>query len=259
MLPPWKTKILDVKRSPPDDDPDNSKIQLTFVIAATTIDAVKQWIKAYQELTLCTYYIRNTPHCEGDKIVFSQVLFCHHNCKKKLKDDDVVKRKLHKRRRDTNCPSIIRIKLYVQKKRTRKDTPIKLQDEEMPCEIVLVPTHNHEINNAEALSWRRVSDDVKQKIVNLFDRGHNPGTARELLKLDIYINYDNYEALLSDRKFYPDYQCCSYLYKKYKKEHVGNGAVVYDMDVAKIVEKFKEAGFNDCIQFGIGDNGYFIT
>lgn len=250
-MPPWKTRILEVVKT----NEDFPTILLKFLINAKSIESVKSWIEKYQEQTLCTYYIRDTPFCKGRYLLFKQRLNCHHNTKTwNIVDPLNLKRK----RRNTNCPSYIKVSLYspvkVNKKRVRKHVP----DQEMPCEIVLVPSHNHEINNAEALSWRRVSGEVKQKLIDLYDRGHDAATAREIIKLDIYMN-ENCRDILADRKFCPDYNYCYNLYRKHMrckfKDEVGGESEMLNR-LIRYLEKYNEMTNEDsCRFFQYGDDG----
>lgn len=213
-----------------------SIVKLRLLINAKSVENIKLWVKEYEERTSCTYYIRDTPSCKGRYLKFKQRLNCHHNTK--TWNTTGVKRK----RRNTNCPSFMKIMLHMPAKVNKKYVRKYVPDADMPCEVILVPTHNHEVNNAEALSWRRVSDDVKKKLLDLYDRGHNASTAREIIKLDIYTN-DNFKDILTDRKFCPDYNYCYNLYRKYLKNKPKKEENINDDDLQVLINRLEE--FND--------------
>jgi hypothetical protein len=79
---------------------------------------------------------------------------------------------------------------------------------EMPCEVTFITTHNHSTLSADCLRFRKISEEVKDKLLNLFHNGHSASTALESLKIDIQLNNDNYDEILADRKYCPTYDDC---------------------------------------------------
>ena len=56
------------------------------------------------------------------------------------------------------------------------------KDPHLPCHptsVTLSFTHNHPIRVADALKYRKVSEETKQKFVDLFKAGHSPVSALE--------------------------------------------------------------------------------
>lgn len=240
MLPPWKTRILEVNRV----EGDAPMMVLRFLIAATNIEEIKLWVKSYENHSFCTYYIRDTPACKGNHITFKQILNCHHNARNLTSVDESKRKFTHKRKRNTNCPSYMKIKLYSLKKRKRYRPSTVIHDPEMPCEVELQALHNHEVEDVKALSWRRVSEDIKDKIYGLYERGHNASTAKDLLKMNVCFNFHDYDTMLADRKFCPNYNYCAYLYLKYKRNCKSIEVPSSDEEVTALVVKYLEE-FND--------------
>ncbi|CAG8618737.1 16243_t:CDS:2, partial [Funneliformis caledonium] len=56
-------------------------------------------------------------------------------------------------------------------------------------------THNHVINSAESLSFRRVKDEVKEKLVELFKDGHSPTSALFTYEDELSYNGEDEEIL----------------------------------------------------------------
>lgn len=254
MLPKWKTKFLNIKEIKDEDG--SSKLQLSFVIEATKVEQFHTWLNLYEEQTCSNYYIRTTAQCDGSKVQFSRVLICHHNTRSKI-TKSLRKTNSQKLIHNTNCPSSIRVKLYTVKKR-KPNAPVHLRDETMMCHIVLVPIHNHEVSNT--LLCRKVTDDMKQKLIHLFDRGHNTSTAREILRFNIHLNYNDYSKLISDKKYYLDYQSCAYRYMKYNKLRETSVSTEDDGYVLlKQLEEYCELMNDDSVKFSPYDDGYVIT
>lgn len=87
----------------------------------------------------------------------------------------------------------------------------------MPSESTFIATHNQSTNSADAVLFRKVSSDVEEKLINLFNNGHSPASALETIKIDIHLNFDNYESILADRKYCP----ADYMYMKVFKREYG--------------------------------------
>ena len=69
--------------------------------------------------------------------------------------------------------------------------------------------HSHDIQSADALRRRDVSEGTKEKLINLFKSGHSPATALDTLKYDLQEeNEDEYSKLSADRSVCPDAQYC---------------------------------------------------
>lgn len=187
-----------------------------FSVAAKTESDARQWVHDYQEMTKCSYWIRSTKKCAGQKVEFKQLLRCQRNTGCRNTYDPLVS----KRTRNTDCPSSISITLRKVHKYYRGKDKTKAPDPEMPCEIKLIPCHNHSVLSADTSRFRPVCDDTKQKLINLFESGHSPATALECIKMDIQFKFDNFNEVLADRSLCPGYMYCYHLYKSlFKKKY----------------------------------------
>lgn len=204
MLPNWKTRINEIYQYST-----NNLLQLDFIVAAKTEEDITKWLQEYTEKTKASYSIRSTEKCSGFKVRFKQRLQCQHNTgNAKVYGESVSKRKT----RNTNCPANICITLRKVGKRYQGKDKSKAPNPEMPCEIRLIPFHNHLTLGADAIRFRQVSPPTKDKLIKLFEAGHSPFTALESLKFEIQVNNDNYSDILVDRSMCPDYMCVYHLY-----------------------------------------------
>lgn len=177
---------------------------MTFSLGAKTPDDIKIWLDEYQEKTRTTYSISSTRKCNGTKVRFKQRLHCQHKTRCKR----LYNQSMSNQTKNTKCPSRICITLRaVRVKHESKNAP----NPEFPCDIVLIATHNH---NTDSLKHRRVADEVDQKLLELFKNGHNASTALEAIITEIHSKHENYEELLADRRYCPDYRHCHYIYEK---------------------------------------------
>ena len=131
------------------------------------------------------------PETRGFKITENRVLFrelrhCIHSHQvKKKQGNRITKRPHSSRTHDINCTASIHIRL---ERRNLIHTH--------PLEINIKFTHNHIINSAESLSFRRVKGEVKEKFVELFKDRHSPASALFAYEDELYFNATNDQELL---------------------------------------------------------------
>jgi len=115
-----------------------------------------------------------------------------------------------------------------------------------PLEINIKFTHNHVIHSAEALSFRRVKEGVREKYLELFKDGHSPASALHAYEDDLHINATNEQELvelLADRSSNPDYD---YVLKLFQQNHENvlsarNGKLMFER-LAEIVNEYNALG-----------------
>lgn len=212
MLPKRSTKILKTEVK-------NGLKYVTLHTNCTTREDIKSWISEYEDNTGATYSITKTRHCSGKYVLFKQFLNCHHKTRPRPTNVTTVtdgRNKGKSSTRNTNCPAAIIVTLRAYKN-LKKIKDIK-EKAKLPCIFNLVLNHNHN-TNASALKHRKVSDETREELIKLFKSGHSPATALKMIKTDIYLN-DNFENILADRKYCPDYGFCHRLYTKiFKQEY----------------------------------------
>ncbi|CAH1116518.1 unnamed protein product [Phaedon cochleariae] len=213
LLPHWNTKINEVYQYKTKDC-----FEMNINVAAKTETEVEQWLDEYQEKSKCSYSIRSKDGCSGTKVNLKLRMKCQHNTGNKNVYDPTVRKRTRNRTRNSNCPSIITITLRNVPKRYRGKDKTKAPDPDRPCEIKIIPYHNHSTSSADILRFRQVSKETKEKLVNLFESGYSPFNALESIKMDIQLKYDNYHEILADRSLCPDYMYCYHLYIKIFKE-----------------------------------------
>ena len=69
--------------------------------------------------------------------------------------------------------------------------------------------HNHPVYCADSMRHRDVSDQTREEITGLFESGHSPSTALDVLKFNLQDKHgDDYLFLAADRAVCPDVQYC---------------------------------------------------
>ena len=75
--------------------------------------------------------------------------------------------------------------------------------------VVLNNVHNHPLHCANVLRFRDVSDETRAEVVRLFEAGHSPSTARDVLQYELHAKHgDDYIFAAADRALCPDVQYC---------------------------------------------------
>lgn len=210
ILPEKRTQIIDIQTV------ESENIHVRFHTECSNEEEIKCWIKRFEEITKTTYSIYSTRPSTGRYVHFKQILNCQHNTGSKK----VYNLSLKNRTKNTNCPSTMTITLHAIKKRYRgKDLQTYKLRKDLPCEISMILTHNHRIEIADILRFRRVSSETRQTLLSLFHNGHSPASALETIKANIKLYNSNNPDLLSDRSQCPDYNYCYYLYmKEFRKQ-----------------------------------------
>ncbi|XP_050498792.1 uncharacterized protein LOC126879645 [Diabrotica virgifera virgifera] len=95
---------------------------------------------------------------------------------------------------------------------------------EFPTLITIKNKHNHELNTAAVLKYRDVSNEVKEKLIDLFRQGHNPSSALNSHKLDLMMEYEDndYYRIAADGKFLPSISIVTKLFEKEFNSKYGN-------------------------------------
>ena len=125
----------------------------------------------YMEETNETLKLKYKTKSKSEKgnLKVKEVYRCHHDTLyKKTRDTSIVyQKKPFKRFRNTFCPFQI----------VFKDFKVPLNG--FCCNINLEHTHNHPINSLEALSFKMLTEEVKNEVLSLFATGLTPSQAHK--------------------------------------------------------------------------------
>ena len=92
----------------------------------------------------------------------------------------------------------------------------------MPATVVLKCRHNLPVQNAEALSFRKIDLLVRERFNNYFDAGLSAAAASEYHVNQIDMDYDAEEAVLAraDAAVNPSHNTVSYLYNLWREANL---------------------------------------
>lgn len=78
-----------------------------------------------------------------------------------------------------------------------------------PTLVHITNEHNHNLHVPDALRYKDVGPEAIQKLKKLFEAGHSPSTALDVLKYDLQLELgDDYAYASADRSICPDIQFC---------------------------------------------------
>ncbi|XP_066509163.1 uncharacterized protein [Hoplias malabaricus] len=190
--------------------PDHIDFATTIRMSLSTIEEIQQFIK---ELPI-TWRIDRTRPPKGQRVLFKVDYRCHHNTKprKSLEGSG-------RRTKNTNCPAKMAVTL--QRPKASYGRQCRSTDPHMPILPTIVHItneHNHNIHVGDALRYKDVGDEAIQKLRKLFEAGHSPSTALDVLKYDLQIEHgDKFPNASADRSICPDLQFCYRLYHQVSK------------------------------------------
>jgi hypothetical protein len=195
-----------------------------------------EWVAAFESYSKTTMPQTRGFKITGNRVLFRQLRHCIHSHQVRQKQGNRIKKRQHSpRERDINCTASIHLRLE-RRKLTHSH----------PLEINIKFTHNHVINSAESLSFRRVKSEVRERLVELFKDGHSPASALCAYEDELYLNTTNDQELLemlSDRAFNPDYDTVLRLFRKYRETALGsrNGKSMFER-LKSMVEEYNNSG-----------------
>ena len=169
------------------------------------------------ESSYCTYRVSRGGHkSAGNCILCKHEMHCQHFRKPiQLQRAAVANAKKGKksaciqvRERKTKCPSHLTISLQVptKKQKLSAEHPYLLSHRAV---LNINFIHNHPIHAAHTLSFSPLSENTKQQIFELFDKGHCAASARHTHEQMLILNSDTNvekQTLLADRASNPNVQ-----------------------------------------------------
>ncbi|GIY39884.1 SWIM-type domain-containing protein [Caerostris darwini] len=229
-----------------------------------TEEEAQEWWHEFNVKSNTTMRVRATCPKTGKVNIFKIYLRCLHQGRA----DKVEKSELQQKtktaatsiKRNTNCPAgmIVAIRRHIKYSRSKMRDPV---DPVHPCEIQIRFIHNHPTNCADSLRFRPVSKEVEEKLINLYQIGHSPASALEMLKIDLQIKHASaYSQIISDRYHCPDKSFCYRLYyKHFGKDYAASSKKdVINLLNVKVLDYNTEMG-ESCFCIGISGTDYVIA
>ncbi|GBC01562.1 hypothetical protein RclHR1_04230007 [Rhizophagus clarus] len=225
-LPPYRTaKNFDI-----------TQFELKAYVNADSKEEAHKWFAAFQSRSKTTMAQTRGFTITGNWILYREIYHCiHSNEVKKKQGIRKTKRPQSARAHNIGCNATIHLRL--ERKRLSDNHSL---------EIELKFAHNHIINSAESLSFRRVKEEVREEFINLFRDGHSPSSALYAYEDSIHLNASDEQELLeilADRAKNPNYDYVAKLFQKYRESALGshNGKPMFE-HLKEIVEEYNGSG-----------------
>ena len=215
-----------------------------FRIKLDTEDSARKWIAKYNEKTKETMVFECCKRLNGKRVIKKFFLRCQHKQRqtgKHTKSNKPLK-STHKSHNDkhTNCPAQLVLMLLPSKKHNG-----------FCVDVTLNHIHNHAIDVADALRFRPMSENTKDKYYDLFRQGHSPASAH--LEYETNLTYSDDPQMLADRNVNPKVSDVYNLFNKWRKCNLGvrSGEQLFtelERRVAVYNDSYREQGGNASIQ-----------
>ncbi|KAF0312814.1 Circumsporozoite protein [Amphibalanus amphitrite] len=122
--------------------------------------------------------------------------------------------------RDTGCPVTLDIRVRKVTFQKNAKSRSKKPDAGYALQVKARGQHNHPLETATVLKFRRVSDRTRERIIDLFRHHHSPATALRTLKLQLQAEHgERYPLIAADRGILPD---TNYFYNVDQQPSVGS-------------------------------------
>ena len=133
-------------------------------------------------------------------------------------------------------------------------------DEEWPTVITFRGTHNHPIDNPAALMYRKMSAEVKDKLIALFHQGYDASSALHCLKTDLLLQYgDEYYKYACDGKYVPSLSIVHHLfYSEFSEDPNLKGEPMFKKLQEKLIKYMAENKGKAVFSY-TAENNYFIV
>ena len=211
--------------------------ELNMFVDVDSKEAASEWVTEFQSYSKTTMTQTKGYGIKENRVLFREKRHCihSHEVKKKQGKNTLIKRPQSLQARDVNCTATIHIRLE------RRRLPLT-----HPLEVNIRYTHNHVINSAESLSFRRVNEEVREEFLNLFKDGHSPSSALYVYQDELHLRANDEQELielLADRSINPDYNYTAKLFQEYRKVALGsrNGESMFGR-LTEVVKNYNDSG-----------------
>ncbi|XP_066923705.1 uncharacterized protein [Clytia hemisphaerica] len=178
--------------------------------------------------------VKKTP---GQKSIYAikSIYRCHFDTRyENTRDAESILRKdPSKRFKNTMCPFQISFKVIKCPSHSNAS-----------CQLTMTYEHNHPVNSLEALSFKRISEEILIEVQNLFEKGNTPSQAYQEFLRTLKLHCEDqikFHLSKADRSKCPRRRDFNSLYIKFCKEKFGgkNGADMFEK-LKERINQFEE-------------------
>ena len=202
----YKYKINSFKVSEESGIPKESKFEAEFLVNICSEEGLKGFLKEFEKSSSTGYNMNFGDKRDGKKFIISGYRKCHHNVRRRKKsgnesENDVIAEPKTVDK-DTDCPAGVKFKLKKRKEHVHID-----ECSLFPLEVMLIYTHNHSIESANAVKFHEVSEETKERFIELFENDHSASSAYAEYKNYLMNKHGEHFVFVSaDRAVMPDYK-----------------------------------------------------
>ena len=229
-----------------------SQFTATISVNICTKEALLEFIEAFENITNTNYNIgTKTDNTKSKSLLISGSRKCIHNLQKRNKHT-----KDASEGKNTECPSKFTFRI------SNKEHNHEEECQSFMTEIDIVYKHNHSINSASAVKYHNVTEETKQKLLDLFKAGYSASRAYDKYKTMLEDQHKgNFVKISADRGVMPDKKYFFNLHEKYVKEHYGKLNSIESFKIAQQrVQQYNEENGDSLAKIEQLDNGqWYVT
>jgi len=194
-----------------------------------TAESAQVWFSTFEEHSKTTMPQTKGYEIKGKRVILRESRHCIHSAKVRCKQGNLNLKRQTIRNRNIDCSAIMHLRLE------RRNLSFS-----HPLEIKLQFTHNHVINSAQSLSFRRVKDETRESFIQMFHDGHSPASALYTYEDNLHISALSDEELveiLADRATNPGYVYVAHLFNYYRDSQLGkrNGTTMFQRLTKEVI------------------------
>ena len=187
----------------------------SFKIDIKCEEAARKWVQEYNETTKETMVYERNRKGTGKNVIRKLYMRCQHKQRetgKHIKSSKPLKTTFKEHNnKQTHCPAQLTITVLASNKKNGNKFLVIVD---------LKHIHNHPVHIADALRFRRVSDETCEKYYGLFKLGHSPASAHLEYETNLMLEHDN-PHVLADRSLNPKISDVYNLFNKWRKTNLG--------------------------------------
>lgn len=257
VLPKEYSYLIEEYNKLPHSTCHSPRFKAQFRINLQDEEGVSQWLNDFQSHSMCTYRITRTYKLQFKKVKYKVDMHCQH-FRKKLTSKQLAQSSCSRkksvslvsdtRNKKTQCASKLFITVQIPSKSLVAKRPQASNLQEYHTLVKLNFDHNHATVSAEALGFRPVLDETKQKYIDLFKMGHSVSSAHFYYETLLLTNQSgDIQKSIADRALNPTKQDVYRLFNAWRQSELGddNGESLFkqlEHEIEVYNEKWKDQG-----------------
>ena len=138
------------------------------------------------------------------------------------------------RQKKTGCPSTLKLTVTLPSEKSNIAAAKKPYHVTHPTILHVSFNHNHPLHSSHVLAFRPIATETKQKLFDLFWKGHATASAHHWHETKLYLDGEEDQISVADRVVNPTRQNVNTLHTKWQREELGNKMESHSLTIMKL-------------------------